>query len=317
VFNIDAGRTYWRGVPTLRRELRRLEIDVVNTHMPLPGIFGRIAAWLARVPCVHTEQLPLDREKPWIRLVNELTLNAVPALVCISEEVRRTVSRRTNWYLLRRKRVHVITNSVDVARLEASSGEALQTRSELGLRQDDIVIVNVGRYDEQKGQTYLLKAMRAIVRKEPRARLVLVGWGPLEETLRAEVHELGLEDHVVLAVERPDAYRIVVAGDLFVFPSLFEGLGIALLEAMAAGKPVVATDIAPLTEVVRRDVDGVLVPAADPEAIATAVLGLLGDPVRMSALGQAARARVRAHFGIERSATAYERVFFGLARGTS
>jgi glycosyltransferase involved in cell wall biosynthesis len=318
VERLDAGRTYWRGVPTLRRELRRREIDVVNTHMPLPGIFGRIAAWTARVPCVHTEQLPLDRERPLIRLANELTLNAVPHLICISDEVRRTVHPRLNWYLLHRQRVHVIKNSIDVSRLEAeaSSADIAETRRGLGLRPDDIVIVNVGRYHEQKGQTYLLKAMRVIVAHEPRVKLVVVGWGSLEQALRAEVHDLGLDDQVVLAVERADAYRIVAAGDLFVFPSLYEGLGIALLEAMLAGKPVVATDIPPLTEVVRRDVDGVLVPAADPDAIASAVLDLLSDPERMRALGTVARAHVREQFGIDRAASAYEKVFSGVV-GTS
>jgi L-malate glycosyltransferase len=309
VVGLDGGRTYWRGVGRLKRALRDLEIDVVNTHMPLPGIFGRVAAWSAHVPCVHTEQLPLDRAKPWIRFVNELTLNAVPDLICISEEVRRTVHRRTNWYLLRRKRVHVISNSIDLRRLVALSRSPDETRRALGLAPDHIVVVNVGRYDEQKGQVHLLDAMRTVVHHEPRAHLVLVGWGPLEQALRARARALGIESHVVFAVERSDAYEIVVAGDLFVFPSLYEGLGIALLEAMFAGKPVVVTDVPPLTEVVRRDIDGLLVPAGDPDAIASAVLELLRDPARRRALGRAAKSRVQDRFDLARTATAYEYVF--------
>jgi glycosyltransferase involved in cell wall biosynthesis len=308
VVALDAGRSYWRGVRPLARALRALRIEVVNTHMPLSGTFGRIAAWLARLPVVSTEQDRCDAYPLKVRLANELTLNGARAIVCVSKEVRRSLYRRTNPYLLRRANTRVIYNTVDLERLHDLRGSRDEIRSSLALAPDDVVIVNVGRYNLQKGQTYLLQALPLVLHEEPRVKLVLVGWGPLEERLRSEVAELGVEDEVVFAVERPDAGAIIAASDIFAFPSLYEGLGIALLEAMALERPCVASAIAPLTEVVRHGVDGLLVEPRDPSLLAEALLRLIADPAFASELARNARSRVETHFALPEAADAYEAV---------
>jgi glycosyltransferase involved in cell wall biosynthesis len=325
VWPLDAGRTYWRGVVPLAKALRRWRAEIVNTHMPLAGVFGRIAALLAGVPVVSTEQIGATWLPIHIRVANDLTLNTSARIVCISREVRRTLYRRTNPYLLRRSNADVIYNSVDLNRLKSEIGTSLDgdlraaesaKRLELGLSPDDIVVTNVGRYHEQKGQAYLIDALAQVVERRSPVKLVLVGWGADEGALRARADARGVGDQVTFAIERADAPAIVAASDVFAFPSLYEGLGVALLEAMALRRPIVATDIAPLVEVVRDEVDALLVPPRDVQALASAVLRLVDDPAFAAALAASAQQRVRESFTVEHAASEYERVFEEVARGS-
>ena len=309
VVPLEAGRHYWRGVPDLARRLRHDRFDVLNSHMSLAGAFARVAAVAARVPSVSVEQLPGDSERLHVRVVTDVTLNAAAAIVCISHEVRRRLYRGTNWYLLRRPPVHVIHNTVDVAAVRARVGDRAGVRKTVGVDADAVVVSNVGRFHPQKNQLRLVRAFATIAEAEPRARLVLVGWGRLEDEIRQEARRLGLGDRVVLAVERRDAPAIVAASDVFVFPSLFEGLGVALLEAMAVGTPVVASSIAPITEVVRDGREALLVDPRNEPMLASATLRILRDPALAASLTEAARDRVEQEFSLDRSADAYERVF--------
>jgi glycosyltransferase involved in cell wall biosynthesis len=288
-------------------------------------VFGRIAALLAGVPVVSTEQIGATWLPIHIRVANDLTLNTSARIVCISREVRRTLYRRTNPYLLRRSNADVIYNSVDLNRLKSEIGTSLDgdlraaesaKRLELGLSPDDIVVTNVGRYHEQKGQAYLIDALAQVVERRSPVKLVLVGWGADEGALRARADARGVGDQVTFAIERADAPAIVAASDVFAFPSLYEGLGVALLEAMALRRPIVATDIAPLVEVVRDEVDALLVPPRDVQALASAVLRLVDDPAFAAALAASAQQRVRESFTVEHAASEYERVFEEVARGS-
>lgn len=309
VVPLAAGRRYWPGVRTLARRLRRDRFDVVNAHMSLAGAFSCLSAVAAGVPSVSVEQLPGDCEPFRARLIRDLTLNAASAIICISEEVRQSVYRGTNWYLVRRPPVHVIYNSVAVARVRRSVGDRDATRQSIGVPADALLIANVGRFHPQKNQLRLIRAFARVADAEPRARLVLVGWGPLEEKLRRQVRQLGIEDRVAFAVERADAVAIVAASDVFVFPSLFEGLGVALLEAMAVGTPIIASSVAPITEVVRDGLEALLVEPSDESALERAIARLLGDSVLARSLADAARLRFEAKFELQRAADAYERLF--------
>jgi len=263
---------------------------------------------------VSVEQLPGDREALRVRVPRDLTLNVAASIVCISQEVRRQLYRGTNWYLMRRPPVCVIYNTVDLAKVRAGVRDRESTRRSIGVGADAVVISNVGRFHPQKNQLRLVRAFAAIAEEEPRACLVLVGWGPLEEELRGEVRRLELQDRVVIAVERHDAVAIVAASDVFVFPSLFEGLGVALLEAMAVGTPIVASAIAPVTEVVQDGREALLVDPTNEETIARATLRLVRDHALAASLATAAGSRVEQHFQLDYAADAYERLFRQVAR---
>jgi glycosyltransferase involved in cell wall biosynthesis len=147
----------------------------------------------------------------------------------------------------------------------------------------------------------------------PDARFVLVGAGPLEDELRRQAHELGLDGTVVFAGQRDDAVRVAAAFDVFVLSSLYEGLSVALIEAMALAKPVVVTDAGGLAEAVEHAKSGLVVPVGDEAALADAVVMLLGDPALRVELGQAAQRRA-AGFDIRRAVDRVEQVYEQLLR---
>jgi glycosyltransferase involved in cell wall biosynthesis len=157
------------------------------------------------------------------------------------------------------------------------------------------VIGAVGRFSEEKGHRYLLEAMSELTRRLPGARLVLVGYGALEGDLKSRAAGLGIDGRVTFAGER-DSAELLGAFDLFVQPSLYESQGLAILEAMAAGVPVVASDVGGVRDVVRDGVTGLLVPPADPRALATSILRLAGDPELSKTLALQAGREVRERF---------------------
>lgn len=313
---LDAGRTYWRGVPRLARELREGRVDVVHSYMSIASSFCRIAARLASVPMVTVQQAQGDHHPFCVRLADRLTLNLSDAVICSSRAVQQTLQRRTPWGL-RSPPSFVVYNTVDVDRLETQRGERAHIRQELGIGERDVVFTYVGRYVAEKAQVVLIDAFPTILDVEPCARLVLVGWGPLREQLEARACTLGVRDRVVFAIERSDAPAVVAASDVVLFPSRSEGFGIALVEAMALGVPVAATRIAPLTEIVRDGVDGLLVAPGEAGGFARAALALAHDAALRHRLVESARARVYELFDVERAVLAYEQVLTAVARGAA
>jgi glycosyltransferase involved in cell wall biosynthesis len=180
-------------------------------------------------------------------------------------------------------------------------------RRALGIPPDGPVIGTVGNFTAKKDQTTLVRALALV----PGARLVLVGTGPREPELRALVAERGLDDRVVFAGSRDDVAALLPAFDVFALSSRFEGLPIALLEAMAAGRACVATAVGGVPEVVTDGVDGVLVPPGDAGAFAATLVALLADPDRRAALGEKAAARsrdFRLEVAVGQLAAIYDRV---------
>jgi glycosyltransferase involved in cell wall biosynthesis len=176
---------------------------------------------------------------------------------------------------------------------------------ELGLAPDSLVLLNVARVSPQKGLLYALRALPAILKQYPQVHLISVGattdpvW---TAELKREADVLSVADHFKMLGARQDVVDFLRACDIFVFPSLYEGLGIALIEAMAAGCVCVATNTGPIPEVVQDGKDGVLVPPADPDALARVICELFADPVRRSQLSAEARKTAFQKFDPNRSA---------------
>jgi len=166
----------------------------------------------------------------------------------------------------------------------------------------------VGRLSEEKGHRHLIQAMPAVLRTLPNARLVLVGYGALEGELRGRASSLGLDGAVTFAGER-DSAEMLPSFDLFVQPSLYESQGLALLEAMAAGVPSIATDVGGVADVVRHGETGLLVGPADPDALAGAIVRLAESPDLARELSQRAARHVRDHFSSGTMLDAYARLY--------
>jgi glycosyltransferase involved in cell wall biosynthesis len=223
-------------------------------------------------------------------------LGRVDRYVFVSDEIRAEAQELG----LDPGRFVTIRNGVDLARFSGS-------RESSGP-----VVLYVGRLSEEKRPALLVRAFPRVLERVPEARLVLAGPGPLEGELKSLVAELGLEERVALLGARSDVPELHRRARVYALPSASEGSPNALLEALAAGTPVVATDIPGVREIARPEREALLVPRDDPEALARAVVRLLEDPALAARLSAAGRERVAQEFDLERVADRYSELFHNL-----
>lgn len=298
-------------VGDLIRIMKDKKIDVVRTHQYHANLYGRIAAVLCRIPCivpsmhnVYTRDRKIHR-----RILNNLLGRFSDAIIAVSEAVRDDVAAYDH---IPNNRLRVIYNGVEEARLMGNEGSAI--RSEFNLPESAVIVGNVGRLTLQKGQQYLIEAVASIMNDFPELRLLIVGDGPDRAALMRLVREKGIEGRVIFTGSRDDVPNLLAAMNIFVFPSLWEGLPNALVEAMAAGKAIIATGIKPNREVLASEAAGMFVTEKDSASIASALAVLLRDRDLASRLGTAARARALSCFTIEKTVRSYTALFEDILR---
>jgi glycosyltransferase involved in cell wall biosynthesis len=291
------GRYDFRALARLRRALVAGRYDILHAHLFLANVAARVAGRLAGVPVVVTTHHDTD---VWMRaphrIAERLTARWSDRVVTCSEAVRRYAIERHG---LPAARVRTLRNAIELPAPPTDMARA-EARRDLGAGAGDLVIATLGRLDEpKKGLATFLDAARLVAASEPRARFALVGDGPARADLERRARALGLEERLVFAGERRDVFGILSGVDIFVQPSLWEGFGLTVIEAMAASRPVVASRVGGIPEALRDGVDGLLVPPGDPEALSQAVLRLARDPELGARLGAAGRIRARGEFGID------------------
>jgi len=309
---ICLNKSGWKAVKELYKIMRQRNIHVVHTREYRASLYGRIAARLAKVPCIissfHLTYPEKSRSRRLTRrLVNNLASLFTDKIVAVSEAVRRDILQ---YEKIPEEKVCVIYNGIDKKDFTTIDGKYI--RQELRIPLGATVIGTVGRLVSQKGHKYLLAAFALIKNEFPGARLLLVGEGSRMDELKNYAKGLSVDKEVIFAGLRSDIPQMLSAMDIFVFPSLWEGLGNALLEAMAAGKPVIATNIPPIREVINSEQAGILVPPADPAAIASAVRLLLQDRALAASLGKTSQERAFSSFGIDRTVTMYLDLYKGI-----
>lgn len=290
----------------VRSFLREQLPDLVHAHSPALGAVARVL--LPRsIPMVYTEHNLWNSYHPITYWANLLTYKRNAHVFSVSQQVRDSV-RAPSWaHVLTPPPVEVLHHGLDPSFASHNSSPAA-TRARLGISLDALVIACVAGFKLQKGHPYLLRAFVEVRKAFPQTRLLLIGGGRLVEEMKDLARKLGLENSVLFLGSRSDVADLVEASDLFVLPSLHEGLPIALLEAMALGKPVVATRAGGIPEVVTSDSLGLLVEPADPKSLARAISSLLADADRRTELGVRARARA-ADFNITKAVARMEQVY--------
>jgi glycosyltransferase involved in cell wall biosynthesis len=296
------------GVNRFRALFRRERPAIVHAHLSWPFAckHGVLAAWLARVPAiVGTAQLflPADgtAQPRWV-------LRAYRRIIAVSEEVRRRYARELG---VADRRLAVVHNAI---RVPPPEPRRIELRATLLNGRPDRLVLTPARLHPQKGHTYLIAAAA----ETPGATFVFAGDGPLRQALETEARERHVSDRCVFLGERTDVPELLSAADLVVLPSLFEGLPVSVLEAMAAERPVIATAIGGTDEAITSEVTGLLVPPRDPPALAAAIRRLLGDPALAQRLAAAGRARVERSFSADATAREVMRIYdeaVGDARG--
>jgi len=286
----------------LAAAFRNHHIDVAHSHEFSMAVYGAWASWFARVPHVIT----MHGSRYYAgRLRRRVALRAAMAqsgrVVAVSRQLADHLSRDL---LLGRRHVAMITNGVRFAEAERST-----LREELSLGPDARLLLAVGNLYPVKGHQYLIDAIARIADRHPAAHVAIAGRGDLGDALAARARQLGLAGRVHLLGLRSDVSAILAAADLFVLPSLSEGLPLALLEAMFAGRPIVATDVGEVATALDGGRAGVLVPPADSSALAAALDDLLTHPDRACALGERARLRAAAEYDIAHMVRRYRSVY--------
>jgi glycosyltransferase involved in cell wall biosynthesis/protein-tyrosine-phosphatase len=298
---VDERRTSAVGILRfLTRFLKANDIELVHTHRYKESVLGTIAAKLAGVPyvvrTVHGLREPMTgwnglKFRVYEALDKATLLCFADLVIAVSKRMADTL--RDSGY--RPTTVTHVHNGVHLRKVCAARN-AEHVRRELGLEQRTLVIGTAGRLSPVKAHLGLLRAATLILQKEPSARFLIAGGGPLRDDLLAAAARLHIDDKCLFVGPRADVYDLMSAMDIFVLPSLDEGIPMAILEAMALGKPVVATAVGGIPEVVHHRVTGLLVAPGDEQALADACLELALDRDWAQALGARAKRKVQEEF---------------------
>jgi len=301
-------RLCWR----IARLLRSMRPDVVHTHQ-IGTLFytGPAARWCGVRAIVHTEHGQEYAHRRRTRWLGRLAARAAMRFFCVSDDTARHVIEHR---IVPRRKVRVIHNGIDIDRFAEAARQRDIVRRELQIPAAAPVVGTVGRLAEVKRQDLLIHALAELRRSVPDARLLLVGDGPNRQQLTALAAGLGLNDAVCFAGYRADRERLLAAMDVFALSSDSEGTPLALLEAWAAGLPVVATAVGGLPELIDHGSTGLLVPRGDPASLSATLAGLLKDAPKRRALGAAGHQLVRTRFDRRTMARQYARQYAELLK---
>jgi glycosyltransferase involved in cell wall biosynthesis len=318
-YSILAFPFYVREMLAIRRALidlvEKYQIDVIQTHL-LRSLDFLVATlrFGSQRPLVfwtvhnfnfalRPEQLPRFR---WLAGAKQAVHSGlyrwmahwVNGFIAVSNDVEAAILQTIGPV---QGRIEIISNGVDTRRYR-SVGDRSATRCMLGFKGDEILHTVVGTLKEQKGHRYLIDAVAPLIVRTPRLHILIVGDGELRGHLEDQVHAAGIEENVHFLGNRSDVPAILCASDAFVLPSLWEGLPMALIEAMASGLPVIATQVSGSQQVVEQDRSGILVQPGEVLPLRQAIEYLLADPEWARQLGKAAQRRIEEAYSARRQA---------------
>jgi glycosyltransferase involved in cell wall biosynthesis len=299
------GADYFSGF-RVAKFLRERRPDVVHTHNTQALLDGAVGTLAARTPTLihtdHARQFP-DKRRYIIaeHLLSRLTYRTVGVSEHTTENLRRHIR-------IPEGKLITVANGIDIPALDRAT-VGWEVRRELGIDDGDIVIGSAVRLAQQKGLQYLIRAFSAVLARFPRALLVIAGKGEEREALEALAASTGVAHRVRFLGARGDVPRLLCAFDVLALPSLWEGMPLGILEAMALGCPIVATSVGGVPEVIEHPKSGVLVPPRSVADLESALVGLLDDPGLASMLADNAYARYQERFSLHLMVEAYEKLY--------
>ena len=291
----------------LARLMAGLKIDVVCVHTEKELRIGGLASVLAAVPVVVSKEVDFPLKDTFI---NRLFYGRVASVVIAnSYATKNTLLKSAPWLTL--EKIHVVWKGVDARKFRLPASGRL--RGEFHIGEEDSLIGFVGRLDEQKGLMTLLEAMALLVRRHRNTKLVLAGDGNLRASVQHFVKSRNLDRHVFLAGFRKDIPEFLRGIDFLVMPSNWEGFGYAAVEAMAAGKAVVASHVSSLPEIIDDRKTGLLVPPRSPELLAEAIVTLVDNPQLRNSMGKAGAIKAENVFALSTMIGNIEALFLDAA----
>lgn len=287
------------------RLLRERSIDVMHSHEFATNFYSTVLSVVTGIPVIATSH---GKNYYSDKLRRRLAYRFVARhgrLVAVSHDLKRFMSEQVG---IPPEQISVVHNGIDLRRYSFESVPGT-VRHELGIDDAQYVLGTVGNLFAVKGQVYLLRAFKQVVDRAPTSVLLIAGDGDQLIPLKQECESLGIAGQVRFLGFRGDVPRLLQAFDVFVLPSLSEGLPLSILEALSLERPVVATAVGGNGEIIESDVSGYLVPPADPESLAKTILRVLGDTALSTRLGKAGRNRVEKAFSLENMVMEYQSLY--------
>ncbi len=289
------------------------QIDVIHAHQYTPYFYGATAAILSRrckiIFTEHGRHQP-DRIRLKRVIYNQFLNLFTNRITGVSNFSKDSLVR---YEKLPANKIDVIYNGINLEEFKISTDREVK-RKELGIDYGEVAIGMIGRFDPIKNHRMLLVAFRDVLKHISRAKLLLIGDGPLKEECKEFASELGVSNCVVFLSRRSDIAELLQAIDILVLSSNAEAASLTLLEAMAAGLPVIATEAGGNPEIILRDQTGLLVPAKNHIEFAKAIISLIQDPEKRRKMREAGKRRVRSLFSIDRMLKQYENLYLILAK---
>jgi len=286
--------------PSMLRRLQKLiregRFDLIHADLPVTGVLARLMGRRFGIPVIYTEHNLQERYHPLTRRANALTFGWNDCVLAVSEEVAASINR---FGLGRKTNLKTLLNGVPVEQVRAEAGNVNGLREELSIPPNHLIVGTVAVFRRQKRLQDWLEVASRVTKQQRNVTFLLVGHGPEESMLRSRIRELKIEDRVLMPGFRPDGRRVMALMDIFLMTSEFEGLPMALLEAMALGKPVVATAVGGIPEVVKNGDEGFLTLVGAGDELAGCTTKLLIDPQLRQRMGERGAAKVEERFHIK------------------
>lgn len=297
--------------------IKREKIEILHSHSMLTNIISRVAGKLANVPVsVSTEHLTMELARGgrsrevterfkarYYRILDNYTSRYNRRVIAVSRAVRDDLIEQG----IPAVRITVIQNGIQIPDIDPIAGRRI--REELGIGKDSPVIGAVGRLSPQKDYPTLLRAFKEVKKSCPEAILLIAGDGDLRDNLEKLTHELNISERVKFLGYRSNILEVMAGFDIYALSSLWEGLPLAVLEAMMLAKPVVSTAVPGTAEALVEGETGFLVPLKDTEALAARIIGLIKNPGQARKMGEAARTRAVEMFSLERVVLEHEALY--------
>ena len=283
-------------IARLRKYISQEKFQIVHTHLIHADFYGTLAAKWAAVPAIISSQHNDDRfrHNPLLIWLNRLLARWQQRIIVISDWVGAFLQEIERLPAAKIIRIHYGIAAEPIL----AEAEPQYLRQQFAIPAHVPIIGTIGRLTAQKGHVYLLQAVKQVSAAFPEVRVVIIGDGELRSELEAQAKQAGLAANLIFTGYRSDARKLLAGFDLFVFPSLWEGLGLVLLEAMALQKPIVASQVSAIPESVQHGHTGLLVPPQNPTALAQAILTLLRNPELAHTMGVAGHAYLQQHFTV-------------------
>jgi L-malate glycosyltransferase len=305
----------WRCALRLAKIFEREQVDLVHAHQYTPFFYGLSARLFHRRPAVlfteHGRHFP-DYPRPKRKVVNRLLLERRDRVIGVGQAVRRALIDNEG---IPARRVSVIYNGIDTGNIAALNHDRDAVRRELGFGSGEFVILLVARLDYLKDHATAVRTMKRVIAQCPQARLVLVGEGPEQLAVRQLIEAHQLTGHIRFLGLRKDVCRLLQASDVFLLTSISEGIPLTIIEAMAAGLPVVATRVGGVPEVVEEDQTGLLAHSGSDVELAAQLLKLAQDPGLCRRLGRRGQERASAIFSESRMHACYLNLYREMLHG--